>query len=323
MMTKNTIKRIFSETGGERLDVFLASSIEGLSRSSATKLIETGQVTITGQGGSKEKALRKNSQVTPGATYLVTLSLPEELNAKPQKIALDIVYEDDDLIVVNKAQGMVVHPAPGHSEGTLVNALLAHCGDSLSGIGGTKRPGIVHRLDKMTSGLIIAAKNDRTHISLAAQLSTKTLLREYETIVTGRIKNEKGTVSAPIGRHPVDRKRQAVTEKNSKHAVTHYELLCVNEGYSHLRCRLETGRTHQIRVHMAFIGHPILGDPVYGGKKGRPGSDAQVLHAKRLRFIHPTSAEDVDLRSELPEYFVNQLERLSLIEKGRYHEESS
>ena len=221
-----------------------------------------------------------------------------------------MVYEDGDVIVVNKPRGMVVHPAPGHPDGTLVNALLWHCGDSLSGIGGERRPGIVHRIDKDTSGLIIAAKNDFAHQFLSAQLSDHTLGREYEAVVHGGFRDDAGTVDAPIGRHPVDRKRMAVTPKNSKPAVTHYEVIARYRGYTRILCRLETGRTHQIRVHMASIGHPLLGDGVYGAPCPEKGLEGQCLHARRLKFIHPRTGQLVRLEAPLPEYFTQVISRL-------------
>ena len=215
--------------------------------------------------------------------------------------------------MVNKPRGMVVHPAPGHRDGTLVNALLHHCGDSLSGIGGVIRPGIVHRIDKDTSGLIIAAKNDLAHISLAAQLSSRTLTREYEAVVCGNVKSERGRIDEPVGRHPNDRKRFAVTDKNSRPAVTHYEVIARYGRYTHMRCRLETGRTHQIRVHMAFFGHPVLGDVVYGRKKPELGMSGQCLHARRLCFIHPSTKKPFDISTALPDYFLDVLTKLEKI----------
>ena len=232
-------------------------------------------------------AVKKNYKTAAGDVFEVELPEPEAVDLLPQDIPLDVAYEDDDLIVVNKPRGLVVHPAPGHPDGTLVNALLYHCGDSLSGVGGEKRPGIVHRIDKDTSGLIIAAKNDFAHLALSAQLSDHTLSRTYEAVAHGAFRDDCGTVSAPIGRHPTDRKRMAVTQKNSREAVTHWEVLARYAGYAHIRCRLETGRTHQIRVHMAHIGHPLLGDLVYGHKKPEKGLEGQCLHARSLRFIHP------------------------------------
>jgi len=289
---------------GERLDVFLASDIPGLSRNAAQKLIVSERVTLDG------RPLSKNHKTTSGEVYSVELDEPEEAIAVAQDIALDIVYEDDDVIAVNKPRGMVVHPAPGHPDGTLVNALLGHCGDSLSGIGGVKRPGIVHRIDKDTSGIIIAAKNDKAHLALASQLSDRTLTREYEAVVRGVLKTQSGTIDAPIGRHSSDRKRQTVTSQNSRNAVTHYEVIARYAGFSHLRCRLETGRTHQIRVHMAHIGHPVLGDLVYGMKKTELGMTSQCLHAKLLKFVHPSSGESIELQADLPDYFLQILAKL-------------
>ncbi|MCL2391676.1 MAG: RluA family pseudouridine synthase [Oscillospiraceae bacterium] len=292
------------ENSGERLDVFLASNIPELSRSTAQKLLTSGNVTLGG------KPLTKNHRTSSGDVYIVTQEEPMELVAVPQNIPLDIVFEDHDVIVVHKPRAMVVHPAPGHPNGTLVNALLYHCGDSLSGIGGVKRPGIVHRIDKDTSGLIIAAKNDFAHFSLAEQLSSRTLTREYDAVVRGVLKKDSGTIDAPIGRHHIDRKRQAVTTQNSRTAITHYDVVSRYAGYTRVRCCLETGRTHQIRVHMAHIGHPILGDTVYGMKKPELGLSSQCLHACLLKFVHPTKGEQMVLTADLPEYFVNVLKRL-------------
>ena len=234
----------------------------------------------------------------------------EALPVEAQNIPIDIVYEDGDLAVINKARGMVVHPAPGHPDGTLVNALLFHCGDSLSGIGGVQRPGIVHRIDKDTSGLLVVAKNDFAHQGLSAQLSDHSLCREYEAVVNGVLREQSGTVDKPIGRHPVDRKRMAVTEKNSKRAVTHWELLESYRGYARVLCRLETGRTHQIRVHMASIGHPLLGDGLYGAKCPDKGLEGQCLHARRLRLVHPRTGEEMQFEAPLPDYFREVLARL-------------
>ena len=289
---------------GERLDVFLAENLSGLTRNAAQKLLEAGQVTLRGV------AVRKNHRTSPGETFMITMDEPEDPTAAPQDIPLDVVFEDCDVIVVNKPRGMVVHPAPGHPDGTLVNALLHHCGGSLSGIGGVKRPGIVHRIDKDTSGLVIAAKNDRAHLALAAQLSARTLTRGYDAIVRGVAKDDSGTINAPVGRHPVDRKRQAVTDKNSRQAVTHYEVIERFHRFTYVRCHLETGRTHQIRVHLAFIGHPVLGDTVYGYKKPELGLASQCLHARRLRFVHPLTNEPVELSTDLPGYFIEVLEKL-------------
>ena len=291
-----------SEHSGARLDSYLAQALD-ISRSAAARLIEEGGVTAGG------KALAKNYRMAGGEELTVEIPEPEDTAVTAQDIPLDVVYEDDDVIVVNKPVGMVVHPAPGHSDGTLVNALLHHCGDSLSGVGGEKRPGIVHRIDRDTSGLIIAAKNDAAHLGLSAQLADHTLARTYECLVAGNLRQDSGTVDAPIGRHPTDRKKMAVTAKGRR-AVTHWEVIARYNGATHVRCRLETGRTHQIRVHMAHIGHPILGDTVYGAKKPVPGLTGQCLHAVGLRFIHPRTGEAVALRCDLPEEFKAYLRKL-------------
>ncbi|MDO5413459.1 MAG: RluA family pseudouridine synthase [bacterium] len=295
---------ITAEESGERIDALLARALPSLSRSQVQKLLEQGMVTLNG------RELKKNFRCSAGEGYEVLLPEPAELPLIPQNIPLDVVYEDEDLIVVNKARGLVVHPAPGHPDGTLVNALLWHCGDSLSGIGGQRRPGIVHRIDKDTSGLLIVAKNDFAHQALSAQLADHSLCREYEAIVRGNFKQDCGTVDKPIGRHPIDRKRMAVTDKNSKPAVTHWQLLASYRGYSHILCRLETGRTHQIRVHMASIGHPLLGDFTYGAPSPEKGLEGQCLHARRLRFVHPRTGEHILLETELPAYFMDVLARL-------------
>ena len=295
---------IQTQESAERIDALLARSVEGLTRSAAQRLLEQGAVTRRGA------PVKKNDKTSPGDVFVVALPEPEETALTPQEIPLEVVYEDADLIVVNKPRGLVVHPAPGHPDGTLVNALLHHCGESLSGVGGEKRPGIVHRIDKDTSGLLIAAKNDFAHLALSAQLSDHTLARTYEAVVHGAFREESGTVSAPIGRHPTDRKRMAVTQKNSREAVTHWEVLARYAGFTHIRCRLETGRTHQIRVHMAHIGHPLLGDMVYGHKKPEKGLEGQCLHAAALRFVHPRTGEPVEVTCELPDYFREVLSRL-------------
>lgn len=292
-----------SEDAGKRLDAWLAEQTE-LTRSAVQKLMEEGRVTAAG------KPLAKNTRLTGGETVSVKLPEPEAVDIVPQNIPLDVVYEDEDVIVVNKPTGMVVHPAPGHPDGTLVNALLYHCGESLSGVGGQKRPGIVHRIDRDTSGLIIAAKNDAAHLALAAQLADHTLARTYECLAVGNFREDSGTVNAPIGRHPVDRKRMAVVRQGGREAVTHWEVIARYPGVTHLRCRLETGRTHQIRVHLAHIGHPILGDTVYGAKKPVPGLTGQCLHAVGLRFFHPRTGEPVELTCPLPEEFVRMLDKL-------------
>lgn len=289
---------------GERADAFLARSLPDLTRSACQKLLEKGLVLLD------EKPLRKNDRLSPGQELEVTLPDPEPLDVVPQNIPLDVVYEDGDVIVVNKPVGLVVHPAPGHPDGTLVNALLYHCGTSLSGINGTLRPGIVHRIDRDTSGLIIAAKNDRAHLALAAQLQDHTLARTYEAVTVGRLKEDSGTVDAPIGRHPVDRKKMAIDRKNGKPAVTHWTVLGRYPGYTHVECRLETGRTHQIRVHMASIGHPLLGDVVYGSKKPWPGLAGQCLHARKLKFIHPTTGQPVEVECPLPDWFQKVLRQI-------------
>ena len=295
---------ITAEESGERIDALLARTLPSLSRSQVQKLLEQGMVTLNG------RELKKNFRCSAGEGYEVLLPEPAELPLIPQNIPLDVVYEDGDLIVINKPRGLVVHPAPGHPDGTLVNALLWHCGDSLSGIGGQRRPGIVHRIDKDTSGLLIVAKNDFAHQGLSVQLADHSLCREYEALVRGNFKQDSGTIDKPIGRHPIDRKRMAVTDKNSKPAVTHWQLLASYRGYSHILCRLETGRTHQIRVHMASIGHPLLGDFTYGAPSPEKGLEGQCLHARRLRFVHPRTGEHILLETELPAYFMDVLARL-------------
>ena len=295
--------RASEESKNQRLDAFLASSLDGLTRSQATRLIESGEIAVNG------RAVSKSYKLAGGEDIAVTLPEPEPVEAVPQDIPLDVVYEDADVIVVNKPSGMVVHPAPGHPDGTLVNALLYHCAGTLSGIGGALRPGIVHRIDRDTSGLIIAAKNDVAHQYLSAQLADHTLARTYECIIVGKLREDRGTVDAPIARHPTDRKRMAVVV-GGREAVTHWEVIARYPGYTHVRCRLETGRTHQIRVHMAYIGHPILGDTVYGAKKEVPGLTGQCLHAVGLRFLHPRTHEVVELSCPLPEEFTRMLQKI-------------
>ena len=295
--------RASEESKNQRLDAFLASSLDGLTRSQATRLIESGEVAVNG------RAVSKSYKLAGGEDVAVTLPEPEPVEVVPQDIPLDVVYEDADVIVVNKPSGMVVHPAPGHPDGTLVNALLYHCAGTLSGIGGALRPGIVHRIDRDTSGLIIAAKNDAAHQYLSAQLADHTLARTYECIVVGKLREDRGTVDAPIARHPTDRKRMAVVA-GGREAVTHWEVIARYPGYTHVRCRLETGRTHQIRVHMAYIGHPILGDTVYGAKKEVPGLTGQCLHAVGLRFLHPRTHEVMELSCPLPEEFTRMLQKI-------------
>lgn len=287
--------------GGARLDKFISEQTE-LSRSAAAKLIEQGAVLVGGKPANKKDA--------PEAGTLIEITLPEPQAADilPEDIPLDIVYEDDDLLVVNKPKGMVVHPAAGHYSGTLVNALMFHCGDSLSGINGEIRPGIVHRIDKDTSGLLMVAKNDFAHIGLSEQIKAHSFTREYETVVCGSIK-EDGTVNAPIGRHKTDRKRMCVTNENSREAVTHYFVLRNFAGYTHLRVRLETGRTHQIRVHLSYIGHAVAGDEVYGNGKPK-WLCGQCLHAKKIGFVHPRTGEYMEFDSELPDYFQRFLKEI-------------
>ena len=292
------------ESKNQRLDAFLASNLDELTRSQATRLIESGAVTVNG------KAVSKSYKLTGGEDIAVTLPAPEPVKAVAQDIPLDVVYEDADVIVVNKPSGMVVHPAPGHPDGTLVNALLHHCAGSLSGVGGALRPGIVHRIDRDTSGLIIAAKNDAAHRFLSAQLADHTLARTYECIVVGTLREDSGTVDAPIARHPTDRKRMAVVQ-GGRPSVTHWEVIARYPGFTHVRCRLETGRTHQIRVHMAYLGHPILGDTVYGAKKEVAGLTGQCLHAVGLRFLHPRTHEAVELSCPLPEEFTGMLQKIA------------
>ena len=291
-----------TEHAGVRLDAFLSAD-GALTRSQAARLIAEGRVRVNGKPAANSARLSGGETVTVDVPQLRETALP------PQDIPLDVVYEDDDVIVVNKPTGLVVHPAPGHPDGTLVNALLHHCGDSLSGIGGEKRPGIVHRIDRDTSGLIIAAKNDAAHLALSAQLKDHSLSRTYECLVTGNMKQDSGTVDAPIGRSSADRKKMAVVP-TGRRAVTHWEVVARYPGVTHLRCRLETGRTHQIRVHMAYIGHPILGDTVYGAKKPVPGLTGQCLHATGLRFIHPRTGEPVELHCPLPPEFTAMLQKL-------------
>ena len=293
-----------ADLSGERLDAFLARSELGLSRSAAQKLMEEGCVRLAGRPG------KKNDRLNPGDQVEVTLPEPKAVDVAPREMPLDIVYEDEDVVVINKPKGLVVHPAVGHQDDTLVNGLLYAMGDSLSGINGELRPGIVHRIDKDTSGLLAVAKNDLAHGVLASQLKDHTMARTYEAIVCGSLKEDRGTVDAPIGRHPTDRKKMCVTQRNSKPAVTHWEVVKRYRGYTHIRCRLETGRTHQIRVHMAYIGHPILGDTVYGRKKPELGQDSQCLHAGALCFRHPRDGRPVMVFAPLPPYFTQVLEKL-------------
>ena len=295
---------LFADIPGERLDAFLARSVEGLSRSAAQKLIEDALVLRNGKPG------KKNDKLNIGDAISYQIPEPKAVDIAPKEIPLDIVYEDDDLLVINKPKGLVVHPAAGHQDDTLVNGLLYALGDDLSGINGELRPGIVHRIDKDTSGLLAVAKNDLAHTVLASQLKDHSMARTYEAIVCGVLKEDSGTVDAPIGRHPSDRKKMCVTQRNSKPAVTHWEVIRRYRGYTHIRCKLETGRTHQIRVHMAYIGHPILGDTVYGHKKPELGQSSQCLHAGVLCFAHPRDGHPVMVFAELPQYFKDVLEKL-------------
>ena len=295
---------LYADTAGERLDAFLARSVEGLTRSSAQRLLEEGHVLL---GGKKAK---KNDRLNPGDEISVTIPEAKPVDIAPKEIPLDIVYEDEDVVVLNKPKGLVVHPAAGHQDDTLVNGLLYALGDSLSGINGELRPGIVHRIDKDTSGLLAVAKNDLAHTMLASQLKDHSMARTYEAIVCGSFREDCGTVDAPIGRHPSDRKKMCVTQRNSKEAVTHWEVIARYRGYTHIRCKLETGRTHQIRVHMAHIGHPILGDTVYGHKKPELGQSSQCLHAGALCFTHPRTGLPVMVFAPLPDYFTEVLTKL-------------
>ena len=289
---------------GERIDKYLSRLVTDSSRSAIQKLIESGSVKVNGSQVSK------NYKVSADDEIIMLQGELKTLDAEPENIPLDIVYEDSDLLVVNKPRGMVDHPAPGNYSGTLVNALLYHCKDSLSGINGVLRPGIVHRIDKDTSGLLIVAKNDKAHIGLAEQIKEHSFTREYNAVVCGHLKEYEGTVCAPIGRNPKDRKKMCVTENNSKNAVTHYKVINEYEGYSHISLRLETGRTHQIRVHMAYIGHPVAGDFVYGNDKKSAYLNGQCLHAIKIGFVHPITNEYLEFNSELPDYFKEFLNRL-------------
>ena len=293
-----------ADRSGERIDAALARLAPALSRSAAQKLLESGAVLRNGApAGTSER-------LCAGDRLDVTLQEPKEISAKAEDIPLDVVYEDDDVIVINKPKGLVVHPAAGHWDGTLVNALLHHCKNSLSGIGGELRPGIVHRIDKDTSGLLIVAKNDFAHQALSAQLKDHTLARTYECIVCGNIREDSGTIDAPIGRSPADRKKMCVIKTGGREAVTHWEVIARYPGYTHLRCKLETGRTHQIRVHLAWRSHPIVGDTVYGHKKPELGLSSQCLHARELTFVHPRTGETVTVQCDLPDWFQQVLNKL-------------
>ena len=296
--------RIPDECEGERLDIYLSQQEFGMTRSAVQRLIENKKVLVDGA------PVHKNYRLRGGETVQISCDPPTPYAVIAQEIALDIVYEDEDIVVVNKPRGMVVHPAAGNPDGTLVNALLFHCGESLSGINGEIRPGIVHRIDKDTSGLLVVAKNDRAHQGLAEQIKLHSARREYYALVVGEMKEPCGVVDRPIGRHPVDRKKMAVTQKNSRSAITHYEVLKWYDGYTLVKCVLETGRTHQIRVHMASVGHPVAGDPLYGPKSDLLKLNGQCLHAKALSFTHPVSGEHLRFETELPSYFIQALSKL-------------
>lgn len=301
-MSEKSVIEVQSEETGQRADKLISEKLSELTRSAVQGLIEKGSITVCG------KNIAKNYKVKNGDVIEIEIPEPEILDVKAEEIPLDIVYEDDDLLVVNKPKGMVVHPAHGNYTGTLVNALMHYCKGSLSGINGVIRPGIVHRIDKDTSGLLVVAKNDIAHVSLAEQIKSHTFDRFYEAICCGRFKEEKGTIDAPIGRHPKDRKKMAIVS-DGRNAVTHYEVISEYNGFSHVRFRLETGRTHQIRVHTSSKGHPIVGDTVYGARD-KLGVEGQCLHAKTISFVHPISRELMSFDSQLPEYFENTLSKL-------------
>jgi len=296
---------VTDEVIGLRLDKAVTVLCEDLSRNAVQQLIDEENVFVNGKTVNKKYTVKINDVIT------VVLPEPKELSVDAENIPLDIVYEDEHLLVVNKPKGMVVHPAAGNYNGTLVNALLYHCGNSLSGINGVIRPGIVHRIDKDTSGLLIVAKNDAAHKGLAEQIKDHSFTREYKTVVVGNVKDNSGTIDAPIGRHPKDRKKQAVTDKNSRNAVSHFEVLERFNGFTYLKVRLETGRTHQIRVHMAYRGTPVAGDVVYGNPKKTYGLQGQCLHAATIGFIHPITNEYLEFTSDLPDYFTDFLRRIS------------
>ncbi len=296
--------KVSASDTGKRLDSFLAECFSDLTRSRIQKLIADENITVNG------KTVRSNYKVKE--SDLVEVNIPEakEVEIEPEEIPLDIVFEDECMLVVNKPQGMVVHPAAGNYRGTLVNALMAHCGHNLSGINGEIRPGILHRIDKDTSGLLMVAKNDAAHLGLSEQIKEHSLTREYLALVHGKVKEDSGTIDAPIGRDEKDRKKMTITEKNSRNAVTHFFVLERFDKYTFIRCRLETGRTHQIRVHMSKNGHPIVGDPVYGRKKEEFCLNGQLLHAHKIGFLHPVTGEYMEFSRELPEYFEKVLDKL-------------
>lgn len=301
-MSETIVLTAAQEDSGSRIDKYISDNIAELTRSAAQGLIEGGSILVNGKSSAKNYKLKSGDEIR------IEIPEPQPMEAAPEDIPLDIVYEDGDLLVVNKPKGMVVHPAHGNHTGTLVNALLHHCGDSLSGINGVIRPGIVHRIDKNTSGLLIVAKNDSSHLHLAEQIKAHSFTREYEAVASGYFRDSAGTVDAPIGRHKTERKKMCVTQENSRNAVTHYEVIRQYGGYAHVRLRLETGRTHQIRVHLAYIGHAVLGDEVYG--KPYKGLEGQCLHARKIGFIHPSTGEYMEFVSELPDYFTAVLRKL-------------
>lgn len=296
--------KITKDDQEKRIDTFLVSNLTDISRSRIQKLIEENQITVN------DKNINKNYKLKENDSIIIQIQQPKEIEILPENIPLDIIYEDNDVILVNKPQNMVVHPANGHYTHTLVNGLMYHCKDNLSGINGVMRPGIVHRIDKDTSGILIVAKNDKAHNSLSNQLKDHSMTRVYYAVVCGNLKNDKGTINAPIGRHPIDRKKMAVTLKNSKNAVTHYEVINRFKKYTLIRLKLETGRTHQIRVHMSHIGHPLLGDIVYGNQKQPFNLTGQTLHAKILGFLHPTTNKYMEFETHLPNYFEDILKKL-------------
>lgn len=295
---------VTQEDKDKRLDVFLSSNLDGQTRNSVQKLIENGLILVN------DKSIKKNYKISVNETITIQIPSLTDVNIEPENIPLDIVYEDEDLIVINKEKGMVVHPAPGHSSGTLVNALMFHCKDSLSGINGEIRPGIVHRIDKDTTGVLIVAKNDEAHLNLSKQIGEHTAKRVYNAIVFGNIRNDEGTIDKPIGRHETNRKKMSVFSKKTKTSVTHYRVLARYRGYTFIECELETGRTHQIRVHMQSIGHPIIGDEVYTTMKTKFQTHGQCLHAKKICFIHPKTQKQCEFETKLPEYFENIINKL-------------
>lgn len=305
-MSENGLQRltVSPEEAGVRIDKYLAEQLPDITRSYLQKLLKDGSVQMNG------KPVKASTKTAAGAVIELTIPEPEEPEILPEDIPLDILYEDSDVILINKPKDMVVHPAAGHYTGTLVNALMYHCKGDLSGINGVLRPGIVHRIDKDTTGVLIVCKNDKAHNALAEQLKEHSITRKYRAIVCGNLKEDEGTVDAPLGRHPQDRKKMAIVRTGGKRAVTHYRVLERFGNYTYIECQLETGRTHQIRVHMASLGHPLLGDEVYGRVKSPFKLEGQTLHAMVLGFIHPTTGEYMEFEAPLPEYFEKLLEKL-------------